>query len=157
MILKRFYSKSIIRYQPKDRTIRIPLEVEESIAVEDRKAEVIVGEYDVLNGSVYCVFSFKQLNYLFLRNKVIEITDSISINYRVNYTDKEVSYFEILNNGISLMKEEYSNNHKPLINPFDGDEDWEYVNFAYHISNYINKAKENPNAPLFPNHSKESS
>ena len=155
MILKRFYSKSIIRFQPKVSTMKIPLEIEESISVEERKTEVIVGEYDILNDSVYCVFSFKELNYLFLRDKVIEITDLININFRVNYTDKEVSFFEILNNDISLIKEEYFNNHKPLINPFDGDEDWEYVNFAYHLANYINKAKENPDIPLFPNQNKD--
>ncbi|MFT5821458.1 MAG: hypothetical protein ACI8ZM_002711 [Crocinitomix sp.] len=152
MILKRFYSNNIIRFQPKVLTTKIPLEVEESISVAARDSELLIGEYDVLNGSVYCVFSYKNLNYLFLKDSVIEITDSINIKYRVNYTEKEVSYIEIFKDEISLIREEYFNEHEPLINPFDGEDDWEYVNFAFHVAGYIDKAKEAPNTPLFHNH-----
>ena len=150
MILKRFYSKSIIRFKHTNNLFSILIENEETISVEDRNKELMVGEYDVLNGFIYSVFSFQKSNYLFLMNKVIKITNSIEIKYRVNYVKDEVSYFEIFNNGKSLIREEYYNYRDPLINPLDGDEDWEYVNFAYHLAGYINKTKETPGIVLFP-------
>ncbi len=149
MIIKRFYSKFILRYEPTDETKVIPIENEEVISVERREKEQIVGEYEIINESVYSIFRYKKSNYLFLKDKTIKITNSVKIDYRVNYSKYEPSYLEIFDNNKSIVKEQYYNYRDPLINPLDGHEDWEYVNFAYHLANYIDKIKKDSSIVLF--------
>jgi hypothetical protein len=126
------------------------LEGEESVSFDELKEENILGIYDILNNSLYALYSHGSSNYIFLKDQSIEITEGTEINYRVNYAYDEISYFEIIQDGKQVIREEYMSNREPLLDPFGFEDDWEYVNFAYHISLGIEQAKADLKLPIFP-------
>jgi len=151
MILKRFYSNSIIEFNLSEDITIIPANLEKSVEFDEINMNKISGMYDILDKGIYSVFSLNNSNYLFLKNQTIEITESIDFEYKVNWKKNELSYFEVFKHKKAICKIEYYNPYDPLINPLDGDEDWLYVNWAYHMATYIKKVKENPGLILFPN------
>lgn len=97
------------------------------------------------------VFSNEEKNYMYLEKKLIELTQDISIKYFCGERNEE-SWLKIFNKEIVIFELEYINPAKePFIDFFLEFEDWEVVNFAYHLAGYINKVKENPSVVLFPN------
>lgn len=147
-MLKRFYSNLGIDLMPTEKTQSISIENEELIS--ESKKHNIVGEYEVINGSIYSIFTYNKSNYLFLKDQSLLIDESINIKYQVNYNYDELSYFEIFKNDVLLIREEYKNEREPLIDPFGYEPDWEHINFSYHLYSYVKRVKDNPAINLFP-------
>jgi hypothetical protein len=111
------------------------------------------GRYEVLNNQFIAIFSNAEKNYLYLKDKLIELTPSIGIEYKVAQDMGVLSWFKIYDKEDLIFEITYINPHKPFVlpDPFYPDEDFNTTNFAYHLANYINKVKENPGIILFPN------
>ncbi|WP_103072140.1 hypothetical protein [Aquimarina sediminis] len=117
----------------------------------DRGVENVVGIYDILEGSLYAILSLENRNYLFLKDEMVEITESIHVECHENWSVNDPSLFEVFHEGFSLVKVEYMNEHEGVLLPCDTDENWEEVNFGYELAILVNKAKSNPEVALFPN------
>lgn len=95
------------------------------------------------------IYSYLSKNYLYVADKLIEITFDVSIQYYCGERE-EKSWIKIYNKDTLIYEVTYINTAKePYIDFASGWEDWEVVNFAYHLASYINKARENPHVALF--------
>ncbi len=96
------------------------------------------------------VFSNESNNYIYLETRLIELTRDISIKYYCGER-AEKSWIKIFDKEVIIFELEYINpTQEPFIDFFLEFEDWDIVNFAYHLAEYINKVRENPNIVLFP-------
>ena len=116
-----------------------------------------IGEYDVFDGDLYAIYSFNKKNYLYLKNRRLEITNSITVKADVNWSKEELSSFEIYDNFKLLTKVIYKNIHEGILMPFDMIENWDEVNFGYELETLVNRVHREPEIILFPNQSNSSS
>lgn len=118
----------------------------------DRLSGKTNGEYEIINDQIIAVFSFSSKNYFILREKIIEISENIVIEYFVAQNIDEESWFKIYENSELIFEINYINPHKPFLlpDPFAYDEDFNTTNFLFHFANYIEKVKQNKNIVLFP-------
>jgi hypothetical protein len=128
----------------------IIIDNEKTLSV-DREVENIFGVYDIFENSLYAILSLENKNFLFLEGELVEITKSIHVECRVNWSKEELSFFEVFDEGQSLIKVEYINEHEGILLPFDMIENWEEVNFGYELATLVHRVKENPELILFPN------
>jgi hypothetical protein len=95
------------------------------------------------------VFSNEAKNYLLIDNKQILLSKDISIQYYCGER-QEKSWIKIFELEKLIFELDYINPiQEPYIDFVSGFEDWEVVNFAYHLAGYINKVRENPEVILF--------
>ena len=111
----------------------------------------IVGYYDILKDSLYAIFSFKNKNYLFLKDQLVEITDEIKVVADVNWSLDEMSVFKVFNGEELVCQVKYVSVHEAILMPFDFEENWEEVNFGYELESSVNLAKERNHGLIFPN------
>ena len=80
---------------------------------------------------------------------------NISIKYYCGERN-EKSWIKIYEKDTIVIDIEYINPvEEPYIDFASGFEDWDIVNFGYHLAQHINQAKSNPNVPLFSNQNSE--
>ncbi len=132
------------------------IEIEENIiskefSIDSDTKQKQFGRYDIINTKFLAIFSRQNKNYILFEQQLHELNDSISITYHCEQSKEERSWIKIYKKGDLILDIDYKNNQEPFNNPFDGFEDWGVVNFAYHLAEYINKVRENPNIVLFPN------
>ena len=109
------------------------------------------GLCQLINNEILAIFSYEGKNYLYLKDKLIVLTTSIAIQYYCEQSDEQLSWIKIYDKDNMIYETEYKNGEEPYIDMVSGFDDWDTVNFAYYLANYINKAKENPNTVLFQN------
>lgn len=114
-----------------------------------------IGIYDVFEGDLYAIYSHNGKNYLYLKNKSLEITDSITVKADVNWSKEQLSSFEIYDNLKLVTRVIYKNLHEGILMPFDMIENWEEVNFGYELETLVNKVHDEPGLILFSNQSNE--
>jgi hypothetical protein len=107
------------------------------------------GTFEIINSHIIAIFSYNKKNYLMLDDTSIELTPEIDLEYYCG-EEKEKSWIKILQNSRLICEVEYINDQEPHIDDASGFEDWEVVNFAWHLNNYIQKVKEDPDVVLFP-------
>ena len=134
-ILRPFENKEIGNEVKKDRT---------------GTNQSIIGVYEVISSHLIAIYSYKGRNYLFFKNSTVEITYNIRAEYYIPQNKKEETILKLFDKGVSILNVKFKNLHDPVIWPFEIDEDWNSVNFAYYLAKYINKVKENPDIVLFP-------
>ncbi len=125
-----------------------------NIGIEVKRNEIpgkikVIGIYEIINSDIIAIFSYKQKNYLHYKKSLILITNTISIEYYIPQEKGAKTFIEIYDKDKKNLKVSYLNEHPPFIWPFEIDEDWNSVNFAYYLAEYINRVKENPNIVLF--------
>ena len=127
------------------------------------------GRYEYLNNELIAIFSYKNKNYLYLKDKLVEITPEIKFEYYCEkeededkswekYEKKESSdeksWIKVYKKDKLIYKLEYKNGRPPFFdvlysNEYDGP-DWEIVNFAYYIGKNFESLEKNPDKILFP-------
>lgn len=99
---------------------------------------------------VIAILSYQSMNFILIDNKVYELNNNIKIQYYCEQSKDDKSWIKIYFDKKLLVEVNYKNNEEPFINPFDGFEDWEVVNFAYRLASDVNKVIRNPDIILFP-------
>ena len=110
-----------------------------------------VGYFDILNNNLYAIFSFKNKNYLFLKDQLLEITEELKVVVDVNWSLDEMSSFEVFKGEELVSSVEYKSVHEAVLMPFDFEENWEEVNFGFQLGEWVNLAKERNHGLIFPN------
>ena len=110
-----------------------------------------IGVYDIFNNELYAIFSFKNKNYLFLKDQLLEITDEIKVVTDVNWSLDEMSVFKVFKGEELVSSVEYKNVHEGILMPFDFEENWKDVNFGYRLGEWVDLAKERNHGLIFPN------
>jgi hypothetical protein len=108
------------------------------------------GRYENINGDIAAVFTFNGKNYANLDGKAIEITPDMSVDYFCAENIEDPSWIKLFRDGTEIATLEFVNGSPALINPFDGFEDWEAINFAWYVGEDIKKAIQQPGIPLYP-------
>ncbi|MCB6089436.1 hypothetical protein [Flavobacterium psychrophilum] len=109
------------------------------------------GEYLSINEILIAIFSYQKKNYILIDKKLYKLNNNISIQYHCEQSIEDRSWIKIYNEQKLILYVDYKNDVIPFNNPFDGFEDWEVVNFAYHLAGYINKVRKIPDVILFAN------
>ena len=110
-----------------------------------------VGYYDILNDYLYAIFSFKNKNYLFLKDQLLEITEEIKVVADVNWSLGQMSVFKVFKGEEIESSVEYKSVHEGILIPFDFEENWEEVNFGFQLGEWVGLAKERNHGLIFPN------
>ncbi|TSE06762.1 hypothetical protein [Aquimarina algiphila] len=109
------------------------------------------GDCQFINDKLNCVFSIHGRNYLFIEDELIVLHSDHSIQYFCGER-KQKSWIKIFDKENLIFDLEYINPiQEPYIDFVSGYEDWEIVNWAYHLAKYINQIRDNPQAILFFN------
>lgn len=105
--------------------------------------------FDAIRHIFMAIFSNDGKNYLYLENKLIVLTQDISINYYCGERD-EKSWIKLFKEDELIFELEYINpDQTPFKDYFLEFEDWDVINFAHHLAQYIQKVKDNPGIVLF--------
>jgi antitoxin component YwqK of YwqJK toxin-antitoxin module len=106
--------------------------------------------YDVIV-PIIAVFSYLENNFLLVKSELYEINNCLSIKYYCEQNEREESWLKIYQDDKVILDVTYKNNHEPFLDYIGGGmgEDWDVVNFAWHLAGYINKVKADPSIILF--------
>jgi hypothetical protein len=121
---------------------------------QEYKSEIISFKgvyYEEIHKVIIAIFSNLGKNYLFLENKLLELTRDVSINYFCG-EELQKSWIKIFQKEELIFRLEYINpTQTPFKDFFLEFEDWDVINFAYHLAQYIQKVKDHPGIVLFEN------